>query len=454
MNFKFQPLILALWALLLVAALVAEAQDAEPEQTHAPLPVIDLEATGFEPLRLPAAGPLNPEKATTHTALDMFGAGSDPANPFAVIRKHGTPTAAPGQTVHYAIEVANFDTLTHTFRLAETLPPGLDYLPAAGGDLVYDPAERTLSWAGTLAPGGLDYVIEAAADPLPYLDLADFGAPNLCAELAAAGEGCDDGAVTFNLGKNGLTTNLYGAVVSQLTVSANGLVTASSAEALFDQNRWLPDEAMPGFVLAGLWRDADLGEPEAPTGRFHAAIVRGLFDGVDVFYAQWHNAAHVEDPNLTARHAIALPLASEDGSRDASILAGHLFYVYDNLSDPAALVARGYTIGVADNLGLRGATYAFAPCCGDARSPQGYPPAAGTTLHLRPVLFGTGKAYRRIFTYAAVARAPVPETVTTTAVVTSSAPDPAQAHAWSTHYLHMRHPLYLPLVPGTGDAAP
>ena len=188
-----------------------------------------------------------------------------------------------------------------------------------------------------------------------------------------------------------------------------------------------------------------MGNAETQNGRFHAAIISGLIAGHDVFYAQWHDAPHAENPDLTARHAIAL-LLNGDGS-----LSGHAFFIYDNISDPAELVAQGYTIGIANKLGSRGATYAYAPCCGDAQPPQGYPPATGTTLHLRPFLFGADNNYQRTFSYAAVVTAPVPETVVSTAVATSSSPDPALATAWSTHYLYVRRQIYLPLAIGGSE---
>ena len=43
-----------------------------------------------------------------------------------------------------------------------------------------------------------------------------------------------------------------------------------------------------GFVLAGLWRD--VGRRRPSSGRWHAAIISGLVQGHDVFYAQWHDA--------------------------------------------------------------------------------------------------------------------------------------------------------------------
>ena len=118
------------------------------------------------------------------------------------------------------------------------------------------------------------------------------------------------------------------------------------------------------------------------------------------------------------------------------------------------MIARGYTIGVEDKLGVRGATYAYAPCCGDPHPPRGAPPAPGTTLHLLPVLFGAGNAYSRTFTYEAVVNAPVPETVANTAFYASDSPDSALARAWATHYLYVRRQTFLPVLLAPVESGP
>lgn len=396
------------------------------------IPVIDIRNFGYEPMSL-TSEPINNSQL-------IQGGGSDPNNPYAVIRKTAPTFLHPGATARYEISLANYESVTHTYWLTDTLPPQLTYVPDSTNNLVYDPATRTLAWQGELPSGHLEYVIEENSIALPYLDLADFGAANLCADFIASGEDCDDVTVTFNLGVNGYTTNLYGEVLSQLAVSSNGLILGNDVSAN-GHNQWLPDAAAPGFVLAGLWRDVDMGGGDvAPNGRFHAAIISGLVEGHDVFYAQWHDAPYASNQSLTARHAIAV-LLNGDGS-----MAGHAFFIYDNISDPAQMVAQGYTIGIADKLGVRGVTYAYAPCCNDPQPPQGYPPMAGTTLHLRPVLFGGANDYRRTFSYEAVVNAQVPETIASTAVATSSSDDPALAQVWSTHYLYVRLQTYLPFL--------
>lgn len=457
---KKQPLmrnlILVLLPLLAIA-LAAQAQEQPnpddltivgPGQRYTEtIPVIDIHDLGYQPAVLPTNDPINNSQFTIHNSLLTRGGGSDPNNPYAIIRKTGPAFMQPGGTARYEITLNNYESITRTVQLIDTLPPGLAYVPDSANGLAYDVNTRTLNWQGELAPGNLDYIIEEHSPALPYLDLAEFGAVNLCDDFIANGEACDDVSVTFNLGVNGYTTNLYGELLSQLTVSANGLILApeTAVSDPYTHNQWLPDAATPGFVLAGLWRNTNMGNAEASNGRFHAAIISGLVEGHDVFYAQWHDAPQSGDPDLTARHAIAL-LLNGDGSQ-----AGHVFFIYDNISNPAQLVTQGYTIGVADKLGARGVTYAYAPCCGDGQPPQGYPPAAGTTLHLRPVLFGAENDYSRTFSYEAVVNAPVPETIASTAVVTSSSPDPALATAWSTHYLYVRWQTYLPLAIGGSE---
>ncbi|MCA9941914.1 MAG: DUF11 domain-containing protein [Ardenticatenaceae bacterium] len=455
---KKQTLIqnLILFLLLLTAALATHAQEqpgsdsltilGSGQRYNETIPVIDIQAHGYRPLSLPTNTTINHLQLTVNHSSSR-GGGSDPNNPYAIIRKTGPTFLSPGGTAQYAITLNNFESITRTYQLTETLPVGLTYLPDSNTELAYDANTRTLSWQGELAPGNLDYIIEEHSPALPYLDLADFGAVNLCDDFIANGEPCDNVTVTFNLGVNGYTTNLYGELLSQLTVSSNGLIVApeTAVSSPSNHNQFLPDAATPGFVLAGLWGDTDMGDAEGQNGRFHAAIISGLIEGHDVFYAQWHDVPHTSKPDLTARHAIALLLNGDDS------FSGHAFFIYDNISDPAQLVAQGYTIGIADKLGSRGATYAYAPCCDDGQPPQGFPPAAGTTLHLRPFLFGAENDYQRTFSYAALVNAPVPETVVSTAVATSSSPDPALAYAWSTHYLYVRRQLFLPLTFGGSE---
>jgi hypothetical protein len=363
----------------------------------------------------------------------MANAGSNPANPYAVIRKDGPYYAAPEAVVTYEITLANYEMQTHQYELVEAVPDSLDIVPASLHDLTYDSATRQLHWSGPLPPAHLGYILEESTNDLPYLDLASFGIPNLCDDLG----GCDEAAVTFNLGVNGYTFNFYGELLTELVVSANGLILGhDQANAA---NQWLPDAAVPGPLLAGLWRDMDMSHQ----GRWHAAIVMGLLDA-PVFYVQWHDAPHATDPDATVRLAMALVL---DGST-ANAMSGQAFFIYDNIANPEQTIAGGYTIGVEDALGERGLTYAFAPCCGQTTLPIGYLPGPNTVLHLRPILFQPDNEYARTFSYQAVIRGHVPETIITTARASSDSPNPAVNDVWSTHYLYVRWQHFLPVLFG------
>jgi len=51
----------------------------------------------------------------------------------------------------------------------------------------------------------------------------------------------------------------------------------------YTHNQWLPDAATPGFVLAGLWRDVDLGGGTSPpNGRLHGISTR-------LHHSRWRN---------------------------------------------------------------------------------------------------------------------------------------------------------------------
>ena len=393
---------------------------------------LDLDAYGHTPLAVP-------DEAGGATGLRS---AADPASPFATVVKTGPTAVQPGRVVNYQVHVANYEAISHTYQLTIPLPLGLTYLPGAADDLNYDAAGRTLSRQITLPPGHLDYDLTANGLTLPYLDLADFGLPNLCDAFFAQGQPCAGASVTFNLGISGRYATLYGQPYYQLTVSTDGqILVGSTLTNSHSAHHRLPDTAVPGLRLAGLWRAADMGQSGSSTnGRWHAAIISGLIANHDLFYVQWHNTPSATNANLTARHAVALVV---DSGTTASPLSGHIFYIYDNISDPDQMVATGYTIGLSDPLGRRGLTHAYAPGS-TGGPPQGYPPAAGTTLHLRPVLWGGHNAYRQTVSYQAVANGPIPSQIVTTAYATPN--DPALPSRWASHYLALRYQHYLPLV--------
>ena len=132
-----------------------------------------------------------------------------------------------------------------------------------------------------------------------------------------------------------------------------------------------------------------------------------------------------------------------DGAGEAN---GQIFFIYDHISNPDLLEAEGYTIGIEDGMGTRGMTYAYAPCCGDWSTPQGNPPANGTTLQLQPTLIHPDADYSRTFRYTARVDAELNETIISTIIGNSNSADPTMNNFWSTHYLYVREQTYLPIV--------
>jgi len=367
-----------------------------------------------------------------------------PATTSSQIALSGPNFAQPGERVTYQLSLTNLEAVTRTFEVVIPLPPQLQYLPDSGGDggVTYDPLQHTLHWQEDIAPGHLSYLLEPAATPLPYIDLATFELPNLCDEWLNAELPCDGVSVSFNLGTGGDAVTLFGQRWHQLTVTEDGLLLAGATPLAGGPTAaaWLPDASLTGPLLAGLWRDNDL----TLGGRWHAAILSGLVAGHDVFYVQWHDVPQAANPDVTARHAMALLLDGAGG------LDGYLFYLYDNIADPEQQPALGYSIGIQDRLGERGMTYAYAPGVAGIHPPQGFPPAAGSTLQLRPVLFGSNQPYQRALTFQATVMGQVPATLALTALLATDAADPALAYSWDTHYLQLRHLAFMPLVEREG----
>lgn len=375
----------------------------------------------------------------------VMGGGGPSGNPYAPIYLEGPTFAEPGSTINYNIKLANYELYTYTYGLSNTLPAGIEYIPgSASTELTYDPQTRTMSWQGMLEPGKLDYIVTDNTTPLNYIDLADFGVGNLCDPFIANGEPCDDVLVTFNLGISNRSTHLFGEEMVEVVLSSNGVALVSDDPAnnpTSAHNQWLPDSVTPGHLLAGLWRDSDM----TTGGRWHAAIITGWIAGHDVFYAQWHDAPHKNDVDVTVRHAIAILLDGDTGH------TGEVYYIYDNVSDPQQTINLGYTIGIEDKLGTRGTTWAYSGCCGDPMPPVGFPPNPGTTLRLTPYLFGSGNDYIRTFSYEVEVTGVVPQMVANTAYATSNSPDPTVSFMWYTDYLFVRLMTYIPVALAQGN---
>ncbi|MCP5099696.1 MAG: hypothetical protein GY943_29435, partial [Chloroflexi bacterium] len=335
---------------------------------------IMLASSGQEPLHLPVAV----NKST--------------ADAPSILSKLGMDFAQPNQILTYELRLDNVDTITHTFQLTDTLPIGVDYVPnSATGGLVYDNVNHRFTWQGDVGPGQVGYAVTAVS-PIPYINLGDLvGPPD---ELCGLFSDCDEATAVFNLGSDSIT--FFGDTLTTLNVSTNGLIFGSdglTGSACLACPQAFPNPIELNQVIAGLWRDIDMS---GDNGQWYGAILTGLLDNPadKVFYANWHDAGQFANPSLTSRHAIAIVLNGQ------SEPAGRIYVIVNHISDPDALVAAGYAIGVENKEGGSGVTHAFAPCHEPAcifGSTMGFPPLPGTTLRFDPATVGGPNG--KLFTY-------------------------------------------------------
>ena len=217
----------------------------------------------------------------------VWGGGSNPENPLAFIRLAGPAYAQPSGTVRYALTLAYYEAMTRTFTLTDTLPAALTFIPNSNRELRYNPASRQLTWQGDIAPGHLDYFIEPSSLSLPYIDLADFGAPNLCDELITTQGNCNEATITLNLGVNGYSYPFYGQTWPSITLSPDGLLLAGAAAPGRASADPFHDDVFSLSALFGTAYATGLGQAHStsavrgvPTGQAHSAsTLRGVPTG-------------------------------------------------------------------------------------------------------------------------------------------------------------------------------
>jgi uncharacterized repeat protein (TIGR01451 family) len=363
-----------------------------------------------------------------------------------LLSKEPSALAVPAnRSVVYTIQVTNRETVANTYSLTDTLPAGVEYVAgSATGGLVYDPLTRQLTWQGEIGPRVIEYTI-TEVDPLPYVNLGDRGFPGVCATYFPPPADCHNKAMPWDLGSDSYT--FYGETLSMIWQTSNGMMFGPDGWlglACPSCNQFLPEPTELNQVLAGLWRHMHPGL--GGQGEFYAAFLDDwLANPADrVLYANWQDVIQYGDPTITSRHAIAIVL---DGQSEP---AGRIYYVYDDITGD--LTTNGYTVGVENQPGDRGTTWAFAQCTGGSCIPhpaQGSPPADGTTLRLDPVTVGSDHV--KTFTYRVRITA-APGTVLTNRVeVTSSSSEPEAASMWAIADVSVTEPVptwyvYLPSV--------
>lgn len=379
----------------------------------------------------------SPGQATLHMPIavqKVYG------NHLTLLNKSAPIFAQPGQVITYQVALDNLDAITHTFSLTDTLPAGLEYINnSVTGGLIYNESTREFTWSGEIGPGTLGYAVTAVNTP-GYLNLADIGGLNLCADPNLVGN-CDDGTVSFDLAaSHSASYTFFDETLTQIKASTNGF--------LFGPDGWLgpactacpqklPEPTEINQVAAGLWRDIDMN---GGIGKWYAAVVTGhLANPADkVFYVNWHNAGQFGAPLTTSRNGIALVL---DGQTEPE---GRVYLFYDNISNGNLLYTEGFSIGIEDKSGSEGLTQAFAPCrsnfCIDAPA-VGALPGDGAVLRLDQAIVGGSSA--KIFTYQVQVTAAARTLITNIVEATSDGPEP---YLIALADLPVEYRTFLPLV--------
>lgn len=368
-----------------------------------------LESSGEETLHLPVA------VRKSYTSA-----------PLLLTKEPSVLSAGTGDVVTYTITLSNRDIVSNTYSLTDTLPAGVEYVPgSATGGLVYDGVNHVFTWTNEVGPGAIEYTF-AEVTPLPYVNLGDIGAQNLC-ELW--GGDCDDTTVGWNLGANSYT--FYGETLSQIRQNANGMFFGPEGwlgSACSACNQHMPEPTEVNQVIGGLWRDVDARyNPPVGTGEWYGGyILTGLLPNPadEVFYGNWHEVGQYDDPTIVTSHGIAVVM---DGQSEP---AGRIYFIYDDTTPD--LTINGYAVGVEDKYGLFGTTHSFTQCSGGPcipHPPVGSPPADGTTLRFDPV-YSSGDSVKT-FTYQATVTAEAPDLLTNVVEVTSDSPDPEAQDMWA-----------------------
>lgn len=354
--------------------------------------------------------------------------------PYAPAQITATEVVGHGSRQKINVQLANFERDAKRFEAVIPLPANTTLQQDEIGDWVYEGSTHTLRWEGILEGGNLAYQVSILPDALPYIDLATYGVPNLCSRTSVDEPDCQSETQEFNLGINtSYSLSLFGSEAGTIAVNANGVLWAGedlSQMPSFSAPHWMPSNQKTGHLLAPLWRNNDLSE----NGRFHAAILTGYLPDGDVFYAQWHNVSHASDPNSTARYAAAIVL---NGT-----LTGNIYYIYDNVSDPNQTIGAGYVIGLQEQMGERGYTYAYAGPQADA---QGVPPE-GLTLAFTPALMNDTANFAVNLPFTLLFDGYSDELIPLTVTVATDSNNPELKRFWYTHYFSMRYFSLFPIV--------
>jgi uncharacterized repeat protein (TIGR01451 family) len=269
-------------------------------------------------------------------------------------------TAAEGEPLNYEITITNGQ-LAGTIDLEDELPNGLSYVDGSANEVVnngstispFSHTGGTLSWSGTLDPGGID--VSASPAPFGYVPASIFTGP------AGLPGNCDDGGVVFNV--PAFTYN--GQSYSQVIWSVNGTLEAGTQSGVASSfaNQNLPDAAVPNNVMAPFWRDLNL----CAGGNWYIVVL-----GAGPF--QWTVYEWQDAPHFGSTDAATFQIwVANDVSPDA----GQQYFTYARLDNTAV----GATVGAENATGTIGDSYFY--------NGAGTAPVVGTDLTVNQLTGGT-----------------------------------------------------------------
>lgn len=282
------------------------------------------------------------------------------SNPDVLSKTVDAVAAAASEPLNYEISITNGQ-LAGQIDLVDELPGGLSYVEGSAAEVVtngsttapFSHVGGTLTWSGTLDPGGLD--VSASPAPFGYFPASIFVPP-----FSLPGN-CDDGAFALNVPS--FTYN--GQTYSQVIWSVNGTLEAGlqSGVASSFANQNLPDSSPPNNILAPFWRDLNLC---AGGNWFVVTLNAGPFQWT---VYEWQDVPHFGSSDAATFQIWVATNASPD--------AGQQYFTYARLDNTGV----GATVGAENASGTIGDSYFY--------NGAGTAPEVGTDITVSQEVGGT-----------------------------------------------------------------
>jgi uncharacterized repeat protein (TIGR01451 family) len=275
--------------------------------------------------------------------IDLYRLGDD------VVKTADTSTAAPGNTVSYAIEVkSNVLDEDVDYEIVDKIPDGMTYVEGSGQASSGSVSVRNNSvfWRGTLAnpnsPRAIYNLSTSTEDEMchtparlggGYINLEDEGFKT---EEDVKG---NDVAYTYSVGQ---PVNFYGQEYPELTFTDDGFVIFdfdSSYAFPAGQAQLIPQASKPTNVAAMLWQDMEIV--------YNAVANRGVTvahtKDLETIIVEYDDVQIVGKPNETYDFEIIV-----NRTVDGAPGAYEIVFAYDNLQGS---LAGPLTIGIENSLG-------------------------------------------------------------------------------------------------------